>query len=79
MIEVDENGKQIVESINNEESELKMDNVATIVTTIVSLGKHRKNDLLLSEKLLQFSNQDSLGANNKDDQKMGKMRANFTS
>ena len=56
MIQVDENAKQIVESINNEESELKMDNVATIVTTIVSLSKHRKNDLLLSEKLLQFSN-----------------------
>ena len=44
---------KIVEEINEEENELNMENISTIVTTIVSIGQPReKNEPLLSEKLL---------------------------
>ena len=65
----------MIQRINQEEDELKMDNVPTIITTIVSIGKLKDRDLLFSEKLLKTSNLDG----NQKTSKMDKMRSNFSS
>ena len=52
----------MINRINEAEEKLKMDNVKTMVTTIVSLRgggpAAESDDILLSEKLLDACNQD---------------------
>lgn len=51
-----------------------MDNVRTMITTIVSFNRPtNRNDILLSEKLLRACNQD----NRLEKDKMKKLRENF--
>mmetsp|Transcript_13910 Transcript_13910/g.18980 ORF Transcript_13910/g.18980 Transcript_13910/m.18980 type:complete len:122 (-) Transcript_13910:2077-2442(-) len=56
-VNVTQDAFDITEHINNAEIDLKMDEVRTMISTIVSIGKPNHAQHMLSEKLLLFSDQ----------------------
>ena len=73
---VTEIAKDMVDRINEEEKDLQMENMRTMITTIVSFNKPvSKKEILLSEKLFRACNQDTRG----EQDKMSKLRDNFHS